>query len=62
MAQTTLTYLEPRYAVLETEIANALLHGPTDDLVVADLKYRKVIVADEIEHNRRLLERFACAS
>jgi hypothetical protein len=34
----------------------------TDCLVVADLKYRKVIIADETEHNRRLLERFACAS
>jgi hypothetical protein len=36
-----LTYLEQRYAALETKIANALLHRPTDDLVVADLKYRK---------------------
>ena len=58
MAQTTLTYLEKRYAALETEIANALLHRPTDDLVIADLKHRKLIIADEIQHDRRLVERF----
>ena len=62
MAQTTLTYLEQRYAALETEIAYALVHRPTDDLVIADLTYRKLIIADEIQHNRRLVERFACAS
>ena len=56
MARTTLTYLEQRYVALETEIANALLHRPTADLVVADLKYRKLVIADEIQHNRRLLE------
>jgi hypothetical protein len=62
MAQTTLTYLEQRYAALETEIAYALVQRPTDDLVIADLTYRKLIIADEIQHNRRLVERFACAS
>lgn len=45
-------YLEQRYQALEKEIANALLRGPADDLRVADLKYRKLIIADEIEQHR----------
>ncbi len=59
MAQTIISYLERRYTVLETEIADALRQSPTDDLAIADLKYRKQIIADEIQHNRRLLERFS---
>jgi hypothetical protein len=59
MAQTTIAYLERRYLALENEIANALHQSPTDDLVIADLKCRKLIIADEIQHNRRLVERFA---
>jgi hypothetical protein len=62
MAQTTMAYLEQRYAALEKEIANASLQSPTNDLAVADLKYRKLIIADEIQHNRRLVERFASLS
>ena len=58
MAQTTIAYLERRYLDLEKEIANALHNSPTDDLTIADLKYRKLIIADEIQHNRRLVERF----
>jgi hypothetical protein len=58
MAQTTIAYLERRYQTLEKEIADALNQGPTDDLVIADLKYRKLIIADEIQHNRRLVERY----
>jgi len=58
MAQTTITYLERRYAALESEIADALSQSPTDELAIADLKYRKLIIADEIQHNRRLVERF----
>ena len=57
MAQTTIAYLERRYVALEKEITNALHHSPTDDLTIADLKYRKLIIADEIQHNRRLVER-----
>jgi hypothetical protein len=56
MAQTTIAYLERRYAALEKEIENALQHGPTDHLAIADLIYRKMIVAEEIKHNRRLME------
>jgi len=59
MAQTTIAYLERRYTALQKEIEDALLHSPTDDLVIADLKYRKLIIADEIQHNRRLVERFS---
>lgn len=58
MAQTTIAYLERRYQALEKEIANALRHGPTDGSAIADLKYRKLIIADEIQHHRRLVERF----
>ena len=59
MAQTAISYLERRYTALETEIADALRQSPTDDLAIAHLKYRKQIIADEIEHNRRLVERFS---
>lgn len=62
MAQTTMAYLEQRYTALEKEIANALHDSPTDDLAIADLRYRKLIIADEIQHNRRLVERFASLS
>jgi hypothetical protein len=58
VTQTTMAYLEQRYIVLEKEIANALHQSPTDDLAIADLKHRKSIIADEIQHNRRLVERF----
>jgi len=57
MAQTTIAYLERRYAALESEIADALSQSPTDELAIADLKYRKLIIADEIQHNRLLVER-----
>jgi hypothetical protein len=59
MAQTIISYLERRYTALETEIADALRQRPTDDMAIADLKYRKLIIADEIQHNRRLVERFS---
>ena len=58
MAQTTIAYLERRYSTLESEIANALRHSPMDNSTIADLKYRKLIIADEIQHNRRLVQRF----
>ena len=59
MAQATIAYLERRYQALEKEIANALHQSPADDLAIADLKYRKLIIADEIQHNRRLVEHFS---
>ena len=62
MTRTTMAYLEQRYTALENEIANALHQSPTNDLAVADLKYRKLIIADEIQHNRRLVKHFAALS
>ena len=58
LARATIAYLEQRYAVLEKEIADALRDGPTDNRAIADLKYRKRIIANEILDNRRLVERF----
>jgi hypothetical protein len=43
---------------LEEEIADALNQSPNDDLAIADLKYRKLIIADEIQHHRRMVKRF----
>ena len=56
MAQATIAYLERRYAVLEKEIENALQGGPSDHLAMSVLIFRKSIVAEEIKHNRRLVE------
>jgi hypothetical protein len=56
MRQSTLNYLKNRYLELEKEIANASLHN--HDLTVADLKYRKSIIAEELEHHRRLVRGF----
>ena len=62
MAQATITYLEQRYADLEREIVDTSHLMPTEDSLIADLKFRKSVVADEIQHNRRLVQRFASAS
>ena len=62
MARATIAYLEQRYTVLEKEIADALRDNPTDNRAIADLKYRKLIIADEILHNRRLVESSASAA
>ena len=59
MERATIAYLEQRYTALEKEIADALRQNPTNDLVIADLKYRKLIIANEIQHNRRLVESFS---
>jgi hypothetical protein len=56
LAQATIAYLERRYLALEKEIENALHDSPIDDFAVADLKCRKLIIADEIQHNRRLVD------
>jgi len=47
--QTTIAYLERRYAALEKEIENALQDGPTGHPAIADLIYRKLIVTEEIK-------------
>jgi hypothetical protein len=58
VTQTTIAYLERRYNALEEAISNASHQSPPDDLAIADLKCRKLVIADEIIHNRRLVERF----
>jgi hypothetical protein len=58
VTQATIAYLEQRYIVLEKEIANALHQSPADDLAIADLRSRRLIIAEEILYNRRLVERF----
>ena len=57
MALATIAYLERRYVALKKEIADALRDCPADELAIADLEYRKLIIADEIQNNRRLVER-----
>lgn len=52
-----MAYLDQRYTALEREMANALHNRPIDDLAIADLKCRKLIIDDEIHHNRRFVER-----
>ena len=44
--------LERRHKALEQEIAEAIAHSSTDDLKIAELKRRKLILKDEIERVR----------
>jgi len=41
--------LEQRHQALEKEIAEALTHKSSDDLMIVDLKRRKLHLRDEIE-------------
>jgi hypothetical protein len=52
MTKARLAELERRYKYLEKEIAEAELHWPVDDLMIADLKRRKLYIRDEIEQLR----------
>jgi len=47
--QAHLVELERKHKVLENELHDALLHPSTDDLQIAELKRRKLMVKDEIE-------------
>lgn len=47
--QAHLVELERKHRVLENELHEALLHPSTDDLRIAELKRRKLMVKDEIE-------------
>jgi hypothetical protein len=47
--QAHLVELERKHKVLENELHDALLHPSTDDLRIAELKRRKLMVKDEIE-------------
>jgi hypothetical protein len=46
--QSHLAELEQRHTSLETQIKEALQHPSTDDLVLVDLKRKKLQVKDEI--------------
>jgi len=50
--KTHLAELERQHRALEDEIADALSYGSTDDLKIAELKRRKLILKDEIERVR----------
>ena len=50
--QAHLVELERKHKVLEHELHEALLHPSTDDLQIAELKRRKLMVKDEIERLR----------
>jgi hypothetical protein len=43
-----LAELEKRHQALEQEISEALLHPSADDLKIAELKRKKLLVKDEI--------------
>ena len=46
--QSHLAELEKRHQALEREINDAVLHPSTDDLRIAELKRKKLLVKDEI--------------
>jgi hypothetical protein len=46
--QSHLAELERRHQALEDELAEALQHPSVDDLQIAELKRRKLLVKDEI--------------
>jgi len=48
-----LVELERKHQALEQEIADALTHLSTDDLIIAELKRRKLYVKDEIMRLRQ---------
>jgi hypothetical protein len=50
--QAHLAELERKHQSLEDEIAEAITHPSTDDLRIAELKRRKLLVKDEIERLR----------
>ena len=50
--QAHLAELERKHRALEDEIAEAMTHPSTDDLKIAELKRRKLLVKDEIQRMR----------
>jgi len=46
--QAHLAELERRHQALEQELNDAMAHPSTDDLTIAELKRRKLLVKDEI--------------
>ena len=51
--QSHLAELERRHQALEQEIDEALAHPATDDLKIAELKRRKLLVKDQIVRLRQ---------
>lgn len=47
-----LASLEKRHGALEEELAEALAHPSVDNLQIADLKRRKLLLKDEMERLR----------
>ena len=56
MNRARIAELQRRHKILEEEIAEALLHRSADDLMVAELKRRKLHIRDEIEQLRDEIE------
>jgi hypothetical protein len=50
--QTHLATLERRHQALDQQISGAQTRNPWDDLEIAELKRRKLLVKDEIEYLR----------
>ena len=50
--QAHLSELERKHRALEDEIADAMVHPSTDNLKIAELKRKKLLVKDEIERLR----------
>jgi hypothetical protein len=51
--QAHLVELERKHRTLENELHEALIHVSTDDLQIAELKRRKLMVKDQIERLRQ---------
>ena len=51
--QSHLAELEKRHQALETELNDALTHPSTDDLLIVELKRKKLHVKDEIARLRQ---------
>jgi hypothetical protein len=54
--QAHLVELERKHRVLESQLHEALVHLSTDDLQIAELKRRKLMVKDEIERLKHTAE------
>jgi hypothetical protein len=50
--QAHLAELERKHEALKKQIHEALMHPSTDDIVIVELKRRKLMVKDEIERLR----------
>lgn len=50
--QSHLAELERKHRVLESELHDAMTHPSVDDLRIAELKRKKLLVKDEIERIR----------